>query len=173
MQRDHPQLFADVLHVHVGLADVPAEPIPILVAIGSVDDQQVLVFAEPVEVGVVDGAAGIRGNEGVLRLTHLQSTCAVGQHLQKKRLGPLPAHHESAHVRDIEKAAPASGGEVLANDAGFVLHRHVPAAEGNHLPLVCLVPIMQYRLTQLGFDFARHALYPILIPARLNPSHSK
>ena len=169
LQRNHGELFADVLHADVGLVIVRAEPVPVLVAVGGIHHQQVLILGEPVEVCIVDSATGLGGDEGVLRLADLQGPRAVGQDLEKKCLGALPAHHETAHVRYVEQAAIASGREMLADDAGLVLYRHVPTAKGNHLSLMRHVPFMQYGLLQLSIVVVRHGLYPILASGRLDP----
>ena len=159
LQRDHAELFADVLQAATGRVIVGAEPVPVLPAVGGIHHQQVLVLGEPVEIGIVDSTAGLGSDESVLRLADLQGARAVGQDLEEKCQGALSAHHETAHVRYVEQAAIAPGGQVLTDDAGFVLHRHVPAAEGNHLSLMGHVPIVEHRLLQLRFVVVRHGLY--------------
>ena len=133
LQGDHRDLAGLVGHLDVGeVRQVLAEVVPVLVPVGGVDDQQVLALDEAVEVGVVDGAAGLGRHHRVLRLQEVERLGVVGQHVLEEGGGAGTAQHEAAHVRDVEQAGAAAGGEVLGDDAGRVLDGHVPAAEVDH-----------------------------------------
>ncbi len=133
LQGHHGDLAGLVAHLHVGeVGEVLAEVVPVLVPVGGVDDEQVLAVDEAVEVGVVDGAAGLGGHHRVLRLEQVEGLGVVGEHVLQEGRRARPAQHEAAHVRDVEEAGARAGGEVLGDDAGGVLDRHVPAAEVHH-----------------------------------------
>ena len=109
-----------------------AEVVPVLVAVGRVDDEEVLAVDEAVEVGVIDCAAGLGGHHRVLRLQQVEGFGVVGEHVLQEGRRAGAAQYEAAHVRDVEEAGAAAGGEVLGDDAARVLDRHVPAAEVDH-----------------------------------------
>ena len=50
---------------------------------------------------------------------------------------------ELAHMRHIEDAGGGADGVMLGQDSAGVLHRHLPAGKGNHLPAQCFVGIVQ------------------------------
>ena len=58
------------------------------------------------------------------------------------------AEHEPSHVRDVEEAGAAAGGEVLGDDPGRVLDGHLPAAEVDHPRARGLVPGVERRAQQ-------------------------
>ena len=133
LQGDHRHLAGLVAHLHVGEAgQALAEVVPVLVPVGRIDDEQVLPGGETVEVGVVDGTARLRGDHRVLRLQEVECFGVVAEYVLQERRRSRPAEDEAAHVRNVEQPGAAAGGEVLGDDAGRVLHRHVPAAEVDH-----------------------------------------
>ena len=97
--------------------------------VGGVHDEQVLVGAEPVEIGVVDGAAGLVADDGVLRFADLEGGRVVGEHALQKGQRAGPADHEATHVGDVEQAGVPARGQVLGDDAAGVLDGHLPAGE--------------------------------------------
>ncbi len=142
LQRDHRQRFADVVHLGVGRF-VSGQPLPVLLAVGGVDDEQEVVASEHIQVGVVDGAAVLVGDDRILGMARHQCPGIVGQRLEEERFGAAAGDAEAAHVGDVEQSGMAARGEVLADDPGRVLHRHVPAAEPDHLGARRLVPAVQ------------------------------
>ena len=112
----------------------------VLGQVRGVDHQDEVVLAEAVQVGVVDGPAGLVGDQGVLGLPGGQGLGVVGEHVLQEGEAAGPVDAQAAHVADVPHAAVAAGGEVLAEDARLVLQGHVPAAEGDHLPAVGVVP---------------------------------
>ena len=153
---DHCEAFADVRHRRVAAAKVALQPLPVGVAVAGVDHQKEVVRRQLVKVGVVDRAAAVIGDEGVLRLARLQRPCIVGQHAQQERLGARPLDAESAHVGDVEQAGAPPGGEVFLDDPGGVVDRHVPAAECDHPGAVRDMPAVQDGLAVLAGSFTRH-----------------
>ncbi len=107
--------------------------VPVLLPVGGVDDEQELVFVEAVEVGVVDRAARLGGDEGVLRLVQVQGRGVVAQRPLKKGQCPGAADDEAPHVRHVEQTRVTSGGQMLLHRAGGVGEGHVPAREVDHL----------------------------------------
>ena len=133
LQGHHGDLAGLVAHLHVGeVREVVAEVVPVLVPVGRVDHEEVLAVDVAVEVGVVDCPAGLGGHHRVLRLERIEGFRVVGEHVLQEGRRAGTAQYEPAHVRDVEKAGAAAGGEVLGDDAARVLDRHVPAAEVHH-----------------------------------------
>ena len=73
--------------------------------------------------------------------------CAEG--LEERRHGPVvrPFDRRLAHVRDIEKPCGLAGVQMLAEDPGRILDRHVIAREGGHAGAELDVQRVQGRLT--------------------------
>ena len=53
------------------------------------------------------------------------------------------ANDESAHVGDVEESGRFPRGEMFLDDSGFVLNRHMPAAEVDHRRTERDMPVMQ------------------------------
>ena len=70
------------------------------------------------------------------------------ERLEKGRRGPVvrPLDQRLAHVRDVEQARRLAGVQVLGEDAGRVLDRHVVAGERRHARAEFDVQRMQGRL---------------------------
>ena len=110
------------------------EVLPVLEAVGRVDDEQVLVVDEAVQIGVVDGAAALVGDDRVLRLADLEGGGVVGQDVLQEGQRVGAADEEAPHVGDVEQAGRPAGREVLGDDAAGVVERHLPAGEVDHAP---------------------------------------
>src|SRR3712207_7636989 len=50
----------------------------------------------------------------------------------RSTLFPYTTLFRSAHVRDVEESGSGTGLQMLGQDAGGVLHRHLPAGERHH-----------------------------------------
>ena len=111
-------------------------------AVGRVHHQQVLAFLEPVEVGVVQGAAGLCGDQGVLSLPHVQSGGVVGEDALEERKGPGATQGEPTHVGHVEQAGTAPCGQMFLHHSGRVHDGHVPAGELHHLGAQCSVVLV-------------------------------
>ena len=130
---------------HFGLRELVAQRFqmaPVPFPVGGIHHQNVLVFHETIEVGVIHGTPAPVRDHRVLPQSHLESGGIVGQNVLQKRQGFLAANREPPHVRHVEKSRPNSGGQVLLDDSSGELKRHVPAAElrdlgsQTHMPLV-------------------------------------
>ena len=105
----------------------------VLLCIGGVHHQQEPVLLESVQVGVVDGAAVLIGDDAVLGLVDLQRHDVAGQNVLQEGHTLRALHQQAAHVGHVEQAAGVAGVQVLGNDAGGVLDGHFPSAEVHHL----------------------------------------
>jgi CBS-domain-containing membrane protein len=54
------------------------------------------------------------------------------------------------HMRDVEEAGSGARMQMLSENAGRILHRHVIAGEGNHARAKLDVQRVKRRLTQVG-----------------------
>jgi len=107
------------------------EPGHILFCVGSIDDDQP-ALSRAIDEGVVDNAS-IRIAHGRVRRVPVLEPLYVGgdQRLQEcHRVSP--AHHDSAHVREIEKAGSFSDPPVLLDRACRIAQGHLPARKGGH-----------------------------------------
>ena len=83
---------------------------------------------EPVGEEVVEHAAVVLAEHGVLGAAVGELGDVVGEDPLQERLGVGPARLDLAHVRDVEDAGALAHRLVLGPDA-LVLHRHLPARE--------------------------------------------
>src|SRR5262245_15770786 len=90
-----------------------------------------MVGGDPIEREIVDDAALAVAQERILDLAHRERCRIVGAEPLHCREGPGTLHFEFPHVADVEQPDRPSHGPVLVDDTG-VLHRHLPAAEGDH-----------------------------------------
>ena len=158
MERNHAEAFT-----LIGERDLPGfetlQPIPVLVSVFRIHDEQKVVLCEPVEIGVVYRTAGLVGDEGVLRQTRIERLSVVGQGVHKKSFGTGAADPEAAHVRDVEQSSGPAGREMLLHDPGGVLDRHVPSAELDHPGAGFHVPVMQDGVPKLDYLCLGHAIH--------------
>ena len=99
-------------HRHVGRAIVEDHPVPrlagqpvaVVVDTGRVDDKQEMVVVEPVGDQVVDRAAALVEEEGVLRLADVDAAQVVREHRLEGLQRGGAAHLELAHVAHVEDA---------------------------------------------------------------------
>ena len=135
-----------IRHVaHVRAGHLPLlQPAEIGGAVRGVDDQQEPEFVELVDDEVVDDPAGIVRQQGVLRLADADLAEVVGERRLQQLGGARPLDLELAHVRDIEHAGVVANGAML-RDYALVLHRHLPAGEGDHARAEHRVRIVQRR----------------------------
>jgi hypothetical protein len=104
---------------------------------------------EAVQVGVVHRPAGLGGHDGVLRLEQVERLGVVGEHVLQEGQGARAAQREAPHVRHVDEPCAAARREVLGDDAGGVLDRHLPAAEVDHLRAKRDVAIVKRRTTRV------------------------
>ena len=105
-----------------------------LLLIGSIHAEEEVIRGHFVHQDVVDKAAVFVQQTGVVRLAHFQFRGGVGGHEIDQLLRFRAADIDFAHVADIEQTGGAADGVMLLDQAG-ILHRHVPAAEIDHLGL--------------------------------------
>ena len=165
LEGQHGDLLAAVLQVDVAEAgDVVLQPVPVGGAVGGVDDEHVLLVGGAVQVGVVDGAAAVVGDHGVLgqaRLAQLQDV--VGEHVLEEGDGIAPGHGEAAHVTDVEEPGTGARGQVLGED-GVVLDGHVEAAELRHARPRLAVPGVEHGPASAVTHFRDPLSDPLRVP---------
>ncbi len=123
------EAFAAVFKLHA-LAQMGLHPCKIDIDERGIDHQQILFLLVAVDDQVVDHAAILIQEEGVLALADIEPLHVVCQEV----IQPLPraasADKKLPHVRNIKEPRRRAHGLVLVHDAG-VLHRHVPSAESD------------------------------------------
>jgi hypothetical protein len=100
--------------------------------VGGVRDGEEAVAgrAEPVGEQVVEHAAVLAREDGVLRAVRGQFRDVVGEDALKKGLRARPGRLDLAHVGDVEDPGRHAHGVMLLADAR-VLDRHLPSGEGH------------------------------------------
>ena len=124
-----------------------ADVLEILLLIRSIHAQEEGIVRHFVDQDVVDETAMLIEQPGILRLPVLQLGDAVGGDVVGQLHGFRPANFDLAHVADIEQADRVAHGVVFVDQAG-ILHRHIPAAEIDHLRAGRAVHFVQRRALQ-------------------------
>ena len=103
-----------------------------LARVGGVDHDHDLVF-EPVDRAVVDERALVVEDRGVLHAARCERADVVAGDPVDEGVPVHTGDLELAHVRHVEDPDVGAHRLVLGENAGWVLHRHFVAGEGNHL----------------------------------------
>ena len=110
---------------------VALEPGEVGLVVARVRDGQEAVGAEPVREQVVEHAALLVAQHGVLRAVLGDLGDVVGEEPLEELLRSRPGRLDLAHVADVEHPGPLAHGHVLLADPAWVLHGHLPAGERN------------------------------------------
>ena len=110
--------------------------------VGGVGDDQVAVVAEPVGEEVVEDAAVVLAEAGVLGAADLDLGDVVGEHVLEEGERARPLDLDLAHVRDVEHAGVRAHRQVLLPHP-LVLHRHLPAGERHQPPALQLMLLVE------------------------------
>ena len=138
-----------------------AKPREVGLAVRGIDDQQEAIPSTLVDDQVVDDSAVLVGEERVLGLSGLDPVEIVREQSLQILARARAFDLEFAHMRDVEDAAVAPHREVL-RDHALVLHRHLPAGEGNQACAEGDMPVEQGR--------AKQRLHrPLMLKARAAP----
>ena len=129
LHRDQGRLRRDVARLTYG-GDVVLHPGEVLCDAAGVDDDDVVVGGAAVDDAVVDDAAVGVAHGGVHRLAVGELAHVVGDQALDRLGGAGALQHHLAHVRHVEGAGALADRLVLLDDSG-VLHRHLPAGEGD------------------------------------------
>ena len=107
------------------------DPLEVALPVRGVDDQEVAAGLDPIDDQVVDDAARLVRQQGVLRPADLDLVDVVREQRLEQFPGGRPLDVELPHVRHVEHAAVLADGAMLRDDA-LVLDRHLPSGEGHH-----------------------------------------
>ena len=124
----------------------------ILLAIGSVDADEVMSIGELVDDNVIHEGALLGEQGGVLRLPHRETGGIVAGDLLHQVQRLRPANLNFPHVAYVEQARRRAHGQMLGDDAA-VLHRHVPAGKVDHLRFQGAVGGVERSLPGRGLSF--------------------
>ncbi len=112
LEREHGPAIRIIFNLNSDGDRMIEQPLPILIAIGSIHHDHILV-GQVVNKDVIDNAAVFVAQQPVIRLA-LVDRCniACGDELQEvERVGA--AYHEAPHVADVEQASGVAHGSVL------------------------------------------------------------
>ena len=132
LERELSPIVALVAVVHIA-GEVALDPGGVLLAVARVHDQPVVIVGAAVDDEVVDDAALVIAEHGILDVAILHIGDVGGDDLLDvgDSVGALQA--KLTHVGNIEQAGLFTHGHVLGNDAGGVLDGHQEAAEFDDL----------------------------------------
>ena len=132
LQREEAHLAGDVLQADVDRRPSARRCAPRRGRCSGVDHDHELVL-EPIDGAVVhEGALG-REDRGVLHAARLQRADVVAGDPVDEGVAVGAGDLELAHVGDVEDPGAGANGVVLGEDAGGILHRHLPAGERHQL----------------------------------------
>jgi hypothetical protein len=109
------------------------QPREILVCSRRVHYEQKFHLANSINDQVIDDAATVVQEKGVLTRANVELADVIREHGVEPFACAWPLHDQLSHVRNIEDADIVSHGLVFLDDAR-VLDRHEPPGEGNHSP---------------------------------------
>ena len=125
--------------------------------VGRVGDDQVAVAAKPVGEEVVEHAALLVAEAGVLGAADLDLGDVVGEHALEEGERPRALDLDLAHMRDVEHPGVGAHGGVLLADP-LVGDRHLPAGEGNELGAGLGVPLVEGSASQRRVSHGRQRI---------------
>ena len=119
------------VHLDRDAVQARAQMREVVVLARGVDDQEQMVAG----VGhqqVVEDAAAVVGEQGVAHGAGGEAGDVGGNERLQRARRALAAHADLSHVGDVEQHRPGAGVQVLGEDAGGILHRHLVARERHH-----------------------------------------
>ena len=125
-------LIAGVRDVDLHSFGAIAQPFEVFVAVGSIDDDEVVVPGHPINEDVVDEAGGRIEQAVVLRAAVLEFRDIVARRALQKCERFRAFDENLAHMRHVEKAGARAHGLVLVDDARE-LNGQFPPPEIDHL----------------------------------------
>ena len=139
---EHRVAVGDVTDVDLVVTRPATEPGEVGLVIGRVGDDQVAIAAEAVGEEVVEHAALLVAEAGVLGAADLDLRHVVGEHALQEAQRARALDLDLAHVRDVEHPRMGPHRHVLLEDP-LVKHRHLPARKRNQLRPELNMPLIQ------------------------------
>ena len=107
-------------------------PVPVLLDIGSVDNQQILLLFVLIDQQIVYNTAILIGKASVLYFTGRKGGHIVRSDFLQKVQSMRAFHPKLSHVGDIEYADALANGEMFVDDTG-IFDRHIVSRKFVHL----------------------------------------
>ncbi len=149
LDREHPVRRCEVLDLDVEARRELTEAGEIGLVVGGVGDREVGAVLEQVGEEVVEDAAVVGAEAGVLGAPGSQLGDVVGDRALEEGERVGAGGLDLAHVGDVEHAGALAHGLVLGGDA-LVLDGHLPAGEGDQLGAGRDVLVEQRRAPQVS-----------------------
>ena len=122
-------IVRDIPHVDIEALGVLCHPCPVLVDIGSVDDDEEVVVTHLVDEEVIDCSAISVKHHAVENLPYGHILNVVGEDVVDVTLSVRTFHSHLAHVADIENTTGVADSLMLVDNTR-ILYRHIKTAEG-------------------------------------------
>jgi hypothetical protein len=110
---------------------VPLDPGKIFVGVRGIDDKQEVFGVEAIDEQVINDAALLVGQGGILHLIVIELGHIVGRQLLEQREGVIPDDFDFAHMRNVEETGSLAYRHMFG-DRSAILHGHLPAGKVNH-----------------------------------------
>ena len=107
-------------------------PVPVLLYVGSIDNQQVFLGFILINKQVVHNASILVWKTGVLHLTGSKRRHIIRSHFLQKVRCMRTFHPKLSHVGDIEHTDTLTNSEMFIDDAG-IFNRHIVSRKFVHL----------------------------------------
>ena len=107
-------------------------PVPVLLYIGSIDNQQILLRLILIDEQVVHNTAILIGKASVLHFTGSKGCHIIRSNFLQKVQSVRTLHPKFSHMGDIEHAYTLANGEMLIDDTG-IFDRHIVSRKFVHL----------------------------------------
>ena len=120
------------------------QPREVFIRARRVDDEEKFLGADSVSDQVINDPASVVEQKSVLPGADIQLVDLIRQHRIQPVVRAASIDNQLSHVRNVEHADVLSHGAMFFNDA-CVLHRHEPAAEGDHLRAAPHVFVVKWR----------------------------
>ena len=121
-------LVALVLQRDVVALGLLLNPCPVLIDVGSIDDEEEAVFRHLIYQQVIHHATVVIAHHAIENLSGVNARDVVGEDVVDKTLGIGTTDQYLAHVTDVKDAAGRAYCLVLVHDSR-ILNRHVEASE--------------------------------------------
>ena len=112
---------ATVLEVDVKACGMLLHPCPVLVDIGSIDDEEEVVLAHLVDQQIVDGTTILVAHHTIIDLTYGCASNVVGKDVLHIALCIPALHRNLSHVGDIEESNMFANSGMLGGDTSILI----------------------------------------------------
>ncbi len=137
-------IIGTVLQVDVKTSGMLLHPSPILIYIGSIDNEEEIILAHLIYQKVIYCSTILIAHHAVVYLTHRCIGYIIGEDMLHITLGIRSFHRNLAHVTHIEEACMFTYSQMLWCDTRILIQqRHIKPTKRHHCSTLCHVSIIK------------------------------